>query len=584
MENLTFGKLVNLLKRKFNIIMIFALIGFLVGILYVLIIFKPIYKSTAKLLIKNTDQTAFVTEFGDLAKMTSLGTNTNPLLTQIQVLQSQSYTRKVWQNISQKYNLDGSEKEGAEFIQNAISIKNPAKTDIITITASWNEPEIARDIAQEFANTYINSNINISKQSIAQSKLAIDKQLAIAEANLGQIRNKIQEFKQNNSMINSKVAYIGQLKSKKIQISQQQLTLNNIIQDEANWAKIVNTLKAKQIEANIRISGIVSNISFVDFPTASLYCAFPNRVQLITLFTIFGALFSIAGSIIMTIIKNTYDDVEQMEEELNSTVLGIIPWLDQEDYDESDMEFAFDEAASFYSLAYQKIISGMRIKGHNSNIKALAFTSSEFSKFRSTIIMNTAYSLNKTGQSVVVVDADFRTPSISQEFRLKITDKYNLSELLSEISREKRLLGCFNWEKLNYFIQEIPKTEKFYIIPNAGNVPDPCEFLHSLAFSELIQQLKKKFDWVLIDVPPALAVPDALTVGSSVDGMILVTGLETNKAVLRKIYKQFKNYNISIFGIVARELQIQETAVSNKYMKQLIARMMPQNENLLVEE
>lgn len=730
MENITIAKLTNLIARKLKTVIVFALVGLLAGILYAVIFFNPSYKSEAKLLIKNTDQTAFITELGDTSRITPLGANTNPLLTQMEILKSDNYAKNVWQVISRKYNLSINEKKGTSLIQKAVEIKNPVGTDIITINASWSNPETAKDIAEEFAKVYILSNNNIAKQGIIESKQAIDKQLAEAESNLQDIRSKIKDFKENNStvdlkvesenivnqianleykyqdvhsqafaesnkvsslaknlglnwhqainsvalgnnpnitelqnklitlkeqqaalatkytvyhpskiavdaevnslkeqlasqikttvgasdqnnlimindpvrtgmmesLINSEAAYTGlqaqarnlkkainQLNSKKDKIPVQQLSLNNAEQQEANWANIVNTLKSKQIEAAIRETEVTSNISVVDAPAIPLNAAFPNKIQLASLFAILGTLLGVASILIVALMKNTYDDLDQMEKDLNSNVLGIIPWLDKEAYDEPGILFAIDDSASFYSLAYQKIVSGLRIKGYNADVNSLAFTSSEFSKFRSTIIMNIAYGLNKIGQSVIVVDADFRTPSISREFGLKVSEKFNLAELLSEISRETRATGNFNWEKLNYFTQELPKSDRFHIIPNNGNVPDPCEFLHSTSFNKLIQELKKRYCWVLVDVPPALAVPDSLAVGSAVDGMVLVTGLDADKSILKKIYKQFKNYNIPIFGIVARELQTNEAASSNEYIKQIISRMMPQNESLLAE-
>ncbi len=723
METLTLGKIVHLLKRKFNIIMTFALIGFLAGILYALIVFKPIYKSTATLWIKNNYQSNSEKNINEVG--------INPALTQMQIIKSENISKKVWEIIRQRYNLDGNPEDGVKFIKEAISINNPAKTNIIKITARWIEPEIAKNISEEFANAYIVLNNDISKQEALKNKLIIDRQLAEAEKNLKEIWYKIKKFKKTNSiidlklesenlvnqianlenkcdeliskssaeankvnsiekklginrhqainyvslgnnlnfielhnrmseleqkqaalaskytdyhpskvsidaeinnikeqignymnataglstikinkvinnsiktgmlnsLISSQINYAGFnaeaaalkkainiLNSKKIKLLQQQLFLNNIMQEEANWSDIVKDLKTKQAEANLKITGVLSNISLIDSSSSSIYPIFPDRVQFVTLFTLFSILLTSAVIIITAILKDACNDIEQIEKDLHSTVLGVIPWLTQEIYDESDELIVYDESSSFHSLAYQKIVSGLRIKGYNSNINALAFTSSEFSKFRSTIIVNTAYALNKTGQSVVIVDADFRTPSISQEFKLKINDRFNLAELLSEISKEKKSIGVFNWEKLGIYTQEIPHARKFCVIPNAGNVPEPCKFLYSTAFNELIQELKKRFDWVLIDVPPALAVPDAVTVGVSVDGMVLVTGLDANRTVLRKIYKQFKNYGIQIFGIVARELNTKETDSVNGYINQMVARMMPQNEKLFTEE
>ena len=58
----------------------------------------------------------------------------------------------------------------------------------------------------------------------------------------------------------------------------------------------------------------------------------------------------------------------------------------------------------------------------------------------------------------------------------------------------------------------------------------------------LIRILKKRFDWVFIDTPPVLAVPDAMAISSQTDGMIITTGLETKKQTLKKILKQFRSY------------------------------------------
>jgi uncharacterized protein involved in exopolysaccharide biosynthesis/Mrp family chromosome partitioning ATPase len=729
-DNLTAAKMASLLKRKFKIIMTFALIGFLTGILYSLLIFKPNYQSTAKLLIKDNDPTAFVTEFGNPSKITPLGTSTNPLLTQMEVLKSDEYARKVWEQINEKYDISADEAQGAKMLRNAIEVKNPVGTDVLTITANWNDSQIAKDIAQAFASVYINSNKDIAKQGIFESKQALDKQLVEAEYKLQQIRNSIKDFKENNatvdikvesenivnqianleskyddvrsmasaeankvsslgknlgidwrkaitsvalgsnpnitelqnkladkqqeqaslatkytvshpakvavdaevhnlkeqlvsqikttigssaesnnimindpvrtgmmeSLIASEAAYrgyqaqagalkraISSLKGKKARMPQKQLSMDNALQQEASLAAIVDALKTKQAEADIREAQVISNITLVDSPIIPMFASFPNRVHVIILFALFGSLLGTASILISEAFKNTYDEAEELEKDLNTSVLGVIPWLEQDVYEEPGMRFAIDETASYYSLAYQKIVSGLRIKGYNSNHSVLAFTSSEFSKFRSSIILNTAYGLSKTGQSVVVVDADFRTPSVSQEFGLKASEKFNLGELIMEISREKRSTGNFNWEKINYFIQVAPQTNKLHIIPNVGNTSDPCEFLHSVAFSELIQELKKMFDWVLIDVPPVLAVPDALSIGNIIDSVVLITGLDADKTVIKKISKQFKNYNVPILGVITRAHQTKEAASSNEYIKQIISRMMPTNEPVLAE-
>jgi Mrp family chromosome partitioning ATPase len=195
--------------------------------------------------------------------------------------------------------------------------------------------------------------------------------------------------------------------------------------------------------------------------------------------------------------------------------------------------------------------------------------------------MNIAYGLNRAGRSVIVVDADFRTPSIHKEFGLQPNEKFSLSELLTNISREVSENGEYNWKYLSYFIQTLSETSNLHILPNTANVNDPNEFLYSPAFNLLIQKLKEQYDWVLIDTPPVLAVSDAITTSSYADGVILISGLETTKASLRKIHRLFNNYHIPVFGIIAREIQDSEAILSNEYIKQMISNMVPEEEVLV---
>lgn len=272
---------------------------------------------------------------------------------------------------------------------------------------------------------------------------------------------------------------------------------------------------------------------------------------------------------------------EKIEEDLGIPVLGVIPWLDREIYDEPDIMFAIDEAASFYSLAYQKTVSCLKLRGNSLKKRVFGFTSSEFSKFRSTIIMNTAYSLSRTGQSVIVVDADFRTPSIGADLGLNPANHRDLAGLITAMSREIRENELFMHEKIDQCTYSIPNISNFFIIPNSGSSPDPSLYLHSSAFRRLLQELKSRYDWVFIDIPPISAVPDALMVGSCVDGIVLMTGLDVDRMLLRKICQQFKTYNIEVFGVITREIQANRAVSANTYIKQIMARMLMKNEHLI---
>lgn len=732
MESLTLGKVLNVLRKNSRLILLFSITGLAIGVFYAAFVFKPVYKSTARLLIKNSEETTYVTELGRANGISPLTRDGNPALTQMQILASGQLAGKVWQQVSTKYKFQDNPALGSRLMQKAISVENPVGTDILEVTAKWSNPEIARDIAAGFINAYVENNIDTAKRGIMQSQATISKELQAAETNLLAVRDKIRQFRQANSTVNLDVessnivtqmgdlenryhellasanaernrvnsiagklgidwksainsvaighnvnitslqtrlgeaqeelaslsskyapthpmvtalnSRINQIKSeltgqihqtigsnfdqnngivisdpvrttmmeslvaseatyrglmaqsgvlrsalgglnvRKSAIPTQQLVLSHLQQEEANLALIVNTLKAKQLETGIRESGIVSNISVIDVPLQPLSPAFPGRTHTALLFTIFGALLGIASVMIMYLTRDTYDEIDQIEEELKAPVLGVIPWLDKQTYNEPNSLLAMDDSASYYSLAYQRVVSNLRIRGYNSGAKSFVFSSTEFSKARSTVLMNIAHGLNRAGRSVIVVDADFRTPSVHREFGLQVSEQFNMGELLTNITREIKETGDFNWKYMSYFIQDVPGASNLHIMANYGNVGDPNEFLYSASFNILIQKLKEQFDWVLIDTPPALAVSDAITTSSYADGVILISGLETTKSTLRKIHKQFSNYHIPIFGVVAREVQNSEAVLSNEYIKQMISNMVPAEEDALIRK
>ena|GEM_PF-1243366 len=731
MENISVEKVFNIFRRNIKLIIFLSFIGFVIGLMYVLTIFKPVYQSTAKVLIKDVPQPGIITQMSTFNSLSPLARNSNPALTQMEILTSGVLADKVWQEISTKYKFKDDPMIGSRLMQKSIKVQNPVGTDIIEVTASWQDPVIAKDIANSFVLSYMNSNIDNSKKSIIQSKESIDYQLADAESNLAAIREKIRYFRQTNStvditaetqnvvaqigdlenrysdilssagseankvnalsdqigidvkkaidgiavghnpnllamgnrlgeaqeelaalsskyapthpavaalnskinqiktefsgqiketigknfdkndlfisdpvrtaimqdLVNSEAAYkglvaqsnilksaINSLESKKSMMPNKQYILANLTQQEASWTNIVDTLKAHQVEANIKESEIVSNISMIDAPRIAMFPSFPTRSEVVVLFTLFGFLLGLASSLMMYLVKDSYEDFDHLSDELQTPVLGVIPWLDKQTYSDPESLLAVDEAASYYSLAYQNVISSFRVKGCNSGIKALAFTSTEFSKSRSTILMNIAYGLSKAGQSAIVVDADFRTPSVHKEFRLFTDDKFNLGELLNNIKKEVEENGEFNWKYLSYFTHEVPGSRNLFILPNNSSISDPYEYLHSSSFNLLMHKLKEQYDWILLDTPPALAVSDAVTVGSYADGVVLITGLDTTKSTIKKVHRLFNNYHLPIFGIIARELQTQEASSSNRYIKQIISRMIPEEEDALIQK
>lgn len=723
MENLNIHKLTGLLRKNSKNIFTFTAVGLAVGIIYAGLIYKPVFSSTSKLMITDEDRITISDNSNSKVYATS-NKFSNPVLTQLEIVNSNDLALKVWQDVSKKHELKIPDEKGINLMKGALKTATPPGTDIVSISAKWTNPDIAKDIAQSYADKYTQFNLDTAREGLVNTKKTIAEELKEAENRLAEARQNIKEFKIQNQTVDVDVesatlvnqiselenkfievssgvsresgkagalsgrlgmgwkksldavalghnsnftelvnkynsskeerasfskrytpanpkmaqleAQLGQmqedlkeqvrlttgnegevksiiadpvrthivqsladssssssglsaesrklksalnaLKERSAKLPEKQYALAKLMQEEANWANIVNALKEKQIEADVRIAEVKGNLNLIQNAMVPISSEFPGRLPLALMFAMFGSLLALANGVFSYLINDTYDEAEEIENAVNSPVLGIIPWLEKQIYNESGTNISVDENASFYTLAYQKLISAIKIRGYRSGVKSLAFTSTDFSKTRSAILMNIAKGLSKSGQNVILLDADFRTPSLHKEGNVSNSNKSNLRELLMDATRSIQSTGGYDWNNSVNYIQKSGHSERLHIITNGGQVSEPSEFLHSKAFSELLSHLRGLYDWVLIDMPPVAAVPDSITASMAYDGLILMTGIETTKATIRKVSKMIDNYKTPLFGVICREKQEEEAITTNKYIKQIISAMMPNDD------
>jgi capsular exopolysaccharide synthesis family protein len=182
---------------------------------------------------------------------------------------------------------------------------------------------------------------------------------------------------------------------------------------------------------------------------------------------------------------------------------------------------------SFLSPDFEEPIRGLRADIQYFNKAAMSsflITSSVAQEGKSTITANLGLALVAIKKSVVLVDANLRCPSLHQMFGLSIRPG-----LLNILSENKSLT-----------LRKLPSG--LCVLTSGSLIKDPSVLLGSSKMLQLINLLKKNFDFVLIDTPPLLSGPDTTLLSSIADGVIMVidTGITTfsesrrAKAILEK--------------------------------------------------
>jgi Mrp family chromosome partitioning ATPase len=89
------------------------------------------------------------------------------------------------------------------------------------------------------------------------------------------------------------------------------------------------------------------------------------------------------------------------------------------------------------------------------------------------------------------------------------------------------------------------------VLPTGPIPPDPGEFVNTQALSEILADLRSRFDVVLIDAPPALRVGDAMTLSQKVDGVVVVARMKVvRRQMLTELARQLGAMPTPVLGFV----------------------------------
>ena len=178
------------------------------------------------------------------------------------------------------------------------------------------------------------------------------------------------------------------------------------------------------------------------------------------------------------------------------------------------------------------------------NCDRILISSSEPGDGKTTVSANLSVALAQAGHRTLVIDADLRRPGFTALMNLK--GQPGVSDLLTSpeapASSAPPLIHSTVVEGLD-------------VLPAGLRRPNPAELLSSKAFIELLAWAESKYDRVIVDCPPVLAVSDAQIVGQLVDGAILVVRPEKNhrRSVMRAV-ESFRTTGCHVFGVVANGL------------------------------
>ncbi len=189
--------------------------------------------------------------------------------------------------------------------------------------------------------------------------------------------------------------------------------------------------------------------------------------------------------------------------------------------------------------------------------RSIMITSALEGEGKTTTAANLAVALARAGKRVVLVDLDLRRPSVNRFFRIGrqpgLTDvalhDAALEDALVSVELESRLSGGESGDEFG-----LGRWNKgtLDVLPSGPPPPDPGEFVGTHALEEILDELKQRADYVLLDTPPMLQVGDAMSLTTRVDGILVVSMMASaRRATLTELRRLLDAAPAQKIGFVA---------------------------------
>jgi len=277
-----------------------------------------------------------------------------------------------------------------------------------------------------------------------------------------------------------------------------------------------------------------------------------SRAAMIALFLSLGA--AVGLGLVFEMTSNTITSGEDVEKKLGMPLLGYLPLVDG-DVDEPGLSFNeyINNPESRYSEALRTIRTSINLSTlSNEGVQRFLVTSSQSHEGKTSVALSLAAAIGHT-RSVLIIDGDLRRPSIERILNQSNHKAPGLSDVIAQNSTIEEAIHHRDKEHIDVMFA-------------GSRTLRPLELLSSRQFGELMDELGKRYDAIIIDSPPCIAVSDAYVLATQVDSILFVTKCDDVAVpVIRTCINRFAAIDTSILGVILNQIDFDATHHYGKY-------------------
>ncbi|EGQ8805818.1 polysaccharide biosynthesis tyrosine autokinase [Vibrio parahaemolyticus] len=459
-------------------------------------------------------------------------------------------------DISQNYFLQNVQRNSAEAEQSLEFLKGHLPDIKTKLTAS-----------EDVLNRFRQENESIDLGLEAQSTLKVMVEL---EAQLNELTFKESEISQRftqdhpayKSLLDKRQTLLKEKERLNKQVQKLPKTQREVLRMtrdvEVNQQIYIQLLNKVQ-ELNIIKAGTVGNVRILDSAQSFSKPIKPKKALIVVLATLLGGMAGVAFVLIRAAFHRgveTPDQIEQMGIPVYASVPKSIQQLEfasklKRNKSKGNNELVLLAEANPADLSIEALRS-LRTSLHFAMMEAknnvLMISGPAPSIGKTFVSTNFAAVAAKTGQKVLLIDADMRKGYLQQCFGLRWDN--GLSEYLSGKVAPSNIIKSTSIDNLN-------------VVTRGQVPPNPSELLMHPRFKSFIDDMSAEYDLVIIDTPPVLAVTDPSIVGALAGTTLMVARFDqTTLKEIEVARGRFEQSGVEVKGVI---LNAVEKKASNSY-------------------
>ncbi|MFZ4761645.1 MAG: GumC family protein [Alphaproteobacteria bacterium] len=268
---------------------------------------------------------------------------------------------------------------------------------------------------------------------------------------------------------------------------------------------------------------------------------FPKPLVIIPISLCLGIALGISLAFILEAMDRAFRSGEQVEQVLGVASVGLIPELNR---GQNPVVHVVDKPISAYAESIRSVRTALLVSNVDQPPKVVLITSSTPREGKSSFSLSFARVAAMSGQRVILIDCDLRRPTMHKN--LGVENNQGMVELLSQHRPFEEFLHVDALSGLHY-------------ITAGQSVPNPLDLLSSQSMRQLLRQLRDKYDLVLVDSPPVLAVSDPRVLATMADKTLFMCRWgETPRQVAKNGVKQMIESGANMAGVVLTRVNLKK--------------------------